>query len=203
MNQQSPDHSTAPGTCGCLFVGLSQIFEKVKATPLSAAFLCFVNLLKSEEVRKQIVLNVDGPAAREAEALPEPEHGFEAGDCAARRFERLEAADLWHVLLHTEVGALDALLQMLGDIVHRIGMQQSVVNRCLDRGWERIGTIRADLFRREQGLILEHFAEEALCGIKIAPCSQQKIDRISVLVDRPVQITPFATDIDVSLVDPN
>ena len=57
--------------------------------------------------------------------------------------------------------APDALLEMLGDIVHRIGMQKSVVNRCPHRGWKRIGTIRADLFRREEGLTDVRFCEAA------------------------------------------
>ncbi len=38
----------------------------------------FVNLLKSEEAREQIVLIVDGPASGEAEAFPQPQHRFES-----------------------------------------------------------------------------------------------------------------------------
>lgn len=60
---------------------------------------------------------VDGAIAGEAETLPQPEHGFESGDCAPHRFEGLEAAGFGHVLLYPEMIAFDPLLEMLGDIV--------------------------------------------------------------------------------------
>ena len=74
----------------------------------------FVNFLKSEEARKQVVLIVDGAVAGKAKTLLQPEHRFETRNRSTRRTERSEAADLRHVLLHTEMVALDALLEMLG-----------------------------------------------------------------------------------------
>jgi hypothetical protein len=75
----------------------------------------FVNLLKSEEAREQIVLIIDGPLAGKAKPFPQPEHRF-------------ESADLRHVLLHSEMVALDTLLEMLGNIVNRIRMQVPVID---------------------------------------------------------------------------
>ena len=96
-------------------------------------FSRFVNLLKPEEAREQIILIVDGPVAGKAEALAQPQHRFEPGDRPARRFEGLETADLGHVLLHSEVIALDALLEMFGDIMYRAWMQEPVLDGCRDR----------------------------------------------------------------------
>jgi len=84
--------------------------------------------LKSEEAGKQIVLILDGPVAGKAEALPQPQHRSEARDRPPRRLEGLKAAYLWHVLLYAEMVALDALLEMLGDIVDRMWMQEPVID---------------------------------------------------------------------------
>ena len=97
------------------------------------AFSRFVNLLKSEEAPEQVILVVDCPVAGKAEAFPQPQHRFEPGDRPARRFEGLEAADLGHVLLHSEVVALDALLEVLRDIMYRARMQEPVIDGCFDR----------------------------------------------------------------------
>ncbi len=62
----------------------------------------FVDLLKSEEAREQVVLIVDGPIASEAESLLQPEHNLETRNRSARSIERSEAADLRHVLLRRQ-----------------------------------------------------------------------------------------------------
>ncbi|MBP2444032.1 hypothetical protein JOH51_001471 [Rhizobium leguminosarum] len=113
----------------------------------------------------------------------------------------MEAANFWHVLLHPEMVTLNALLEMLGHIMHGIWMQKPLVNRRFDRRWEDIGTVNADLRRGEQWLVLQHLAEKPLGGIEIALGSQQKIDRMSTLVDGPVQISPFAADLHIGLID--
>ncbi len=69
--------------------------------------------MKSEEARQQIILIVDGPAAGETEALSQPQHRLGSSNRSARRSEGLKAADLRHVLLHSELVALDPLLLML------------------------------------------------------------------------------------------
>lgn len=89
--------------------------------------------MQAEETREQIVLIVDGPIADKAEAFPEPEHHFESGNGSTCRVEGLEAADLGHVFLHPKMVALNALLQMLGDIMDRVGMQKPIIDDSLDR----------------------------------------------------------------------
>src|SRR5213592_3341878 len=49
----------------------------------------FVNLWKTEAEREQPVLLADGPRAGKAEALAQPQHGFEALDRAPGRVEGL------------------------------------------------------------------------------------------------------------------
>ena len=79
--------------------------------------LDFVNRLKSEADPEQLVLFTDGPYAGKAKALAQLEHGLKALDGAPGRVEGLKAADPGHVLLDPEVVALNALLQMFGDVV--------------------------------------------------------------------------------------
>lgn len=102
--------------------GLSQTSTEAASIPWTMPFSCFVNLCKSEEVRNQIVLIVYRPAAGKAEAFPQPQHCLETGNCSPCSIERLKAAYLWHVLLHPEIVALNALLKVFGDIMDGIGM---------------------------------------------------------------------------------
>ena len=48
-----------------------------------------------------------------------------------------------------------------------------------------------------------HLAEEPLGGIEIALCGQQEIHRIAAFVDGPIQVSPFAADLDIRLIDTN
>ena len=110
----------------------------------------------------------DRPRAGETEALPQPEHGLEAADRASRCMEGAEAADPGHVLLDPEVVALDALLQMFGDVVERRVGQKTIALRSHDRGWIGAGTIRADPIGRKKWLIRQHLTEEPLGRVEIA-----------------------------------
>src|SRR3954464_14352277 len=125
-------------------------------------FSRFVNLRETEAEREQPVLLADGPRARKAKALAQPQHGFEALDGAPGRVEGLEAAHPRHGPLDPEVVTLDPLLQVLGDVMHRGARQEPVFPGCRDGG--RIGprTIGADPVRGEQRLLLQRLAEEAL-----------------------------------------
>src|SRR5215217_3044868 len=84
-------------------------------TPVSP----FVNLWETETDCEQPVLLAHRPAAGKAEALAQPQHGFEPLDRTPRRVEGLEAADPRHGPLDPEVVALDPLLQVLGDVMER------------------------------------------------------------------------------------
>lgn len=66
-----------------------------------------------------MILLANGPRAGKAEAFAQPKHGLEAADRAASRVERAKATDLQHETLHREMIALDALSQMLRDLVER------------------------------------------------------------------------------------
>jgi hypothetical protein len=66
------------------FLGLSQTFSQVLIIPRTMRFSRSVNLLKSEEARKQIVLIVDCPTAGKAEAFSQPQHRLETSDCSPR-----------------------------------------------------------------------------------------------------------------------
>ena len=46
-----------------IFMGVSQTLLEAAITQPRPVFSCFVNLLQSEEARKQIILVIDGPAA--------------------------------------------------------------------------------------------------------------------------------------------
>jgi hypothetical protein len=101
-------------------------------------------------------------------AKPKPfrSHSIASKPAIVRRgAEGLETADFGHVLLHSKVVTLNALLKMLGDIMDWIRLQKAVIDGCLDRRGEGVGTIRANLFQLEQRFLLEHLTEEALGGI--------------------------------------
>jgi len=114
-------------------MGLSQTFLERGIIPCASSFSCFVNLLQSEEARRQIVLVVDSPVSGKAKTLPQPKHRLETRDGSPRRVEGLEAADLWHVPLYPEMVTFDALLEVLGDIVDGARMEKPVINRRFDR----------------------------------------------------------------------
>jgi hypothetical protein len=110
--------------------------------------------------------------------------------------EGLEAPDPRHRSLDPEVIALDPLLQVFGDVMRRRARQQAVFPGCGDR--RRVGprAIGADPVGGEQRLLLQHLAEEALSRVEITLRGEQQVDRVSVLVDGPVQIAPLAPDLD-------
>ena len=76
----------------------------------TASASSFVNLLESEADPEQPVLLADSPGAGKAETLAQQEHGFENLDRAVHYVERAEASDPGHVLLDSQLIALDALL---------------------------------------------------------------------------------------------
>src|SRR3954447_4266250 len=163
----------------------------------------FVNLWETETDCEQPVLLQYRPAAGKAEALAQPQHRLEAVDRTPGCVEGLEAAHPRHGSLDPEVVTLDPLLQVLGDVVGRGARQEPIFPGCRDGG--RIGTraVRADPVRREQGLILQRLAEEALGGLQIALRGEQEVHGRAVLIDGAVEIAPLAADLDVRLVDPD
>src|SRR3954465_871003 len=141
----------------------------------------FVNLWETETDCEQSVLLAHGPAAGKAEALAQPQHGLEALDGPSRCVEGLEAAHPRHGPLDPEVIALDPLLEMFGDVMRRRARQQAVLPGCRDGGWVGPRPIGADPVRGEQGLILQHLAEEALGRVQIALRREQEVHRRAML----------------------
>src|SRR4051794_26463789 len=185
---------SAGGACRKLWRGAQ---DGLCPTPVSH----FVNLRETEADREQPVLLAHRPAAGKAEALAQPQHGFEALDRTPRRVEGLEAANPRHGPLDPEVVALDPLLQVLGDVMHRRARQQAVFPGCRDGG--RVGPrpIGTDPVGGEQRLVLQRLAEEALGGLQVALRGEQEVDGRAVLVDGAVEIAPLAPDLDVGFVD--
>src|SRR3954470_8220734 len=182
---------------------LSQTLAQGAGWAVAAPVLHFVNLWETEAEREQLVLLADGPRARKAEALAQPQHGFKALNGAPGRVEGLEAAHPRHRSLDPEVIALNPLLQVFRDVVHRRTRQQAGCPAVRDGGWVGPRPIGADPVRGKQRLVFKRLAEEALGRVQIALRGEQEIDRVSVLVDGPVQIALLAPDLDVCLVDPD
>src|SRR3954454_9463215 len=97
----------------------------------------FVSRRKSEADRQQPVLLAHRPGTREIKALPQPQHGFEPPDRASCRAEGLKASDPRHRPFEPEMITLNALLQVLGDVMQRISRQESVFSG--SRDGRRIG----------------------------------------------------------------
>src|SRR3954470_24734979 len=116
---------------------MSQTLAEAAGWAGSAPILHFINLWKTEAEREQSVLLTHRPAAGKAEALAQPQHGFEALDGPSRCVEGLEAAHPRHGPLDPEVIALDPLLEMFGDVMHRRARQEPIFPGCRDGG--RIG----------------------------------------------------------------
>src|SRR3954447_12409651 len=98
---------------------MSQTLTRAIGRAGSASISDFVNRGETEAEREQPVLLADGPRARKAEALAQPQHRLEPLDGAPRRVEGLEAAHPRHGPLDPEVVTLDPLLQVLGHVVGR------------------------------------------------------------------------------------
>lgn len=82
-----------------------------------------VNSLKSEAEPKQIILATDSPVAGEAQALAQPQQGFEAGYHTPCRREITQTSHFRHHLFKLEVITLDHLLQVLGDAMSDLGVR--------------------------------------------------------------------------------
>src|SRR4051812_22461976 len=198
-----PDTETNWKMLEVLAKALSQTLAEAAGWAGSVPILHFVNLRETEAEREQPVLLAHRPGARRAKTLAQPQHGFKALDRTPGCVEGLEAADPWHGPLDPEVVALDPLLQVLGDVMDRHTRQEPLVPGCRDGGWVGPRTIGADPVRREQRLVFQRLAKEALGRVEIAPCREEEINRGAVLVDGPVQIPPLAANLDVCLVDPD
>ena len=104
----------------------------------------FVNLREPEAEREQLVLLANGPGAGKAKAFAQPQQGFKALNGPSRCVEGLEAANPRHGPLHPKVVALDALLQVLRDVMDRGARQEACLPGCRDGGRLRTRGIGPD-----------------------------------------------------------
>ena len=74
--------------------------------------------------------------------------------------------------------ALDPLLQVLGDVMQRILRQEPVFPGGRDGRRIGAGPVCADPVGREQGLVFQHLAEEALGRLQVALRRQEEVDRV-------------------------
>jgi hypothetical protein len=89
--------------------------------------------------------------------------------------------------------ALDAVVRVLLGVVER-GWDQLI-----DRNPQRRGSVGDDLDRLAVGA--ERRREEPACRSSVAPCRHVNVDDLAMLIDRPVDVAPPASDLDVGLVD--
>src|SRR5882757_954399 len=97
---------------------------------------------------------------------------------------------------------LDNIIQILALPETRTAPEFAVSLHLRDRPW--IGGVLVDRERaRIDGVRLrERLAEEPLRRSRIAPCSQQEVDRLPAAVHRPIEIHPTSLHPDIGLVNP-
>ena len=194
---------TGLSACTLPVSGLSQLWARVAKAQYGRKRSEFVNFLKPEDLGDEIVLTVDRPFGCGTETFLQPEHRLEPLDSSPGRVERTEPADPRHGLLNPEMVALDALLEMLGDVVNRIRRQQPILDSGSYGNRERFCAIGTDRSRRQKRFVSQHLAEEALRRIGIALGCQQEVDGVAVLVDGTIQRPPLAADLHIGLIDPD
>src|ERR1700722_2859576 len=97
---------------------------------------------------------------------------------------------------------LDNIIQILALPETRTAPEFAVSLHLRDRPW--IGGVLVDRERaRIDGVRLrKRLAEEPLRRSRIAPCSQQEVDRLPAAVHRPIEIHPTSLHPDIGLVHP-
>ena len=124
--QEVENQAGCIGTAAGRVRGLSQTLAWATRWAVPTQISRFVSRRQTETDRQQPVLFAHRPGTREAEPLPQPQHGFETPDRSSRRAEGLKATDPRHRPFDPEMIALDPLLQVLGDVMERISRQQPV-----------------------------------------------------------------------------
>src|SRR3954468_16457599 len=67
--------------------------------------------------------------------------------------------------------------------------------------WDVLDRAGNSTTAQRRGLVFQRLAEEARGRLQVALRREQEVDRVSVLVDGPVQVAPLAADLNVRLVD--
>jgi hypothetical protein len=69
-----------------------------------------------------------------------------------------------------------------------------------DRGFIGVTAVNRDRFG--EPVAADRLLQKPQCGLGVAVLGEQKVDRLAVLIDRPIQLAPLAFDLDVRLVHP-
>src|ERR1700688_2314117 len=134
--------------------------------------------------------------------LPDHRHRFEPCQCSSGGSEPAEAEPRSDQTLDAPMILLDNIIQILALPETRTAPEFAVSLHLRDRPW--IGGVLVDRERaRIDGVRLrERLAEEPLRRSRIAPCSQQQVDRLPAAVHRPIEIHPTSLHPDIGLVHP-
>jgi hypothetical protein len=101
--------------------------------PRTTLSLCFVNPLNSVGTPEQLILIIDIPTAGDTKTFPQPKHGFKSSNSSPGPVGCLKTTNLWHVLLDSKLIAFNALLQVLGDVMHGVRVEQPFIDRGFNR----------------------------------------------------------------------
>src|SRR5271167_1037205 len=134
--------------------------------------------------------------------LPDHRHRFETCQCSSGGSEPAEAEPRSDQTLDAPMILLDNIIQILALPETRTAPEFAVSLHLRDRPW--IGGVLVDRERaRIDGVRLrERLAEEPLRRSRIAPCSQQEVDRLPAAVHHPIEIHPTSLHPDIGLVHP-
>ena len=99
--------------------------------------------------------------------------------------------------------ALDALLQVLGCVMDGVRGKHPFVRRLGDGPGVDASAVSSQAIRGKQRLIRQHLPEETLRAGQIALGRQQEVNRCAVFVDRSIEITPFAANFHIGLINAN
>jgi hypothetical protein len=127
---------------------------------------------------------------------------LDTGQCDGRTRKRFEAS-------HRGAPAFDRSVILLNEIVevlatpHLNVLPLRILPPQVPKGQMTLPeTIERDLARPPRQTPRQRLAEECLCNGDTAILAKQKIHRLAVLVDSPIEIVPFAPDLYVSLIHP-
>src|ERR1700722_17875968 len=134
--------------------------------------------------------------------LPDHRHRFETWQCSSGGSEPAEAEPRSDQTLDAPMILLDNIIQILALPETRTAPELAVSLHLRDRPW--IGGVLVDRegARIDGARLRERLAEEPLRGSRIAPCSQQEVDRLPAAVHRPIEIHPTSLHLDIGLVHP-
>jgi hypothetical protein len=97
---------------------------------------------------------------------------------------------------------LDQVVQVLRGSKLRVARQQAIVLHLMHRAMRGGITVQGNRVR-STALTFDRFLEEGLGCRHVSPDAEPEIDGLACSIYHPVQITPLASDVHISLVDPS